>query len=210
MEIEKIKKANTKIIGKSIEYYEKIDSTNTYAETLAKSSNLNMNLPKNQNNKGLNNINEDINGKIIIAEMQTEGQGTKGRKWFTGKKNNIAMSIILKPNCNIEALQGITIKIAELIQKAIYDLYKINLIIKEPNDLLLNGKKICGILTKVNSIGTKVNYIIIGIGMNVNEEIFDEEIQITATSLKKEYKKEFCREDIIIRIIELLDKEIEL
>ena len=74
----------------------------------------------------------------------------------------------------------------------------------------MNGKKICGILTKVNSIGEKVNYIVIGIGINVNEEIFDEETQSIATSLKKEYKKVFCREDIIIKIIELLDKEIEL
>ena len=189
MNIEKIKSAKTKIIGKKIEYYKKITSTNIYAEQIA------------------NNRNE--NGKIIIAEIQTQGQGTKGRKWYT-KSNNIAMTIILHPKCNLKELDGITIKIAECIKKAILDLYGINLKIKEPNDLIVKNKKVAGILTKINTIGEKINYLIIGIGMNINEENFDLEISEIATSLKKEFKKEFSREDIIMRIIELLEKEIKL
>ena len=75
---------------------------------------------------------------------------------------------------------------------------------------MLNGKKIAGILTEVNSIGGKVNYLIISIGFNVNEDSFSDETKDIATSLKREYKKEFEREEIIKNIIENLDKEIDL
>lgn len=190
LEIEKIKKAQTNIIGKKIEYFKKIDSTNTYAEKIA-------------NNPG-------ENGTLIITDIQTNGIGTKGRRWYTGEANNIAMSIILKPQCKIDKLKGITVKIAKCIKKAVQNLYNIELEIKEPNDLILNNKKICGILTKISTIGEKINYLIIGIGLNVNEEDFNEETIKIATSLKKEFNKEFSREDIIIKIIEILEKEIEI
>lgn len=190
MEIEKIKKAQTKIIGKQIEYFKEINSTNIYAEKIADRP--------------------EENGKVIIAEIQTNGIGTKGRSWYTGVGNNIAMTIILKPKCNLEKLEGITVKIAECIKEAIFKLYNIQLEIKKPNDLILNNKKICGILTKINTIGEKINYLIIGIGLNVNEEHFDKETINIATSLKKEFKKEFSREDIIIKIIEILEKELEI
>ena len=190
LEIEKIKKAQTNIIGKKIEYFKKIDSTNTYAEKIA-------------NNPG-------ESGTLIITDIQTNGIGTKGRRWYTGEANNIAMSIILKPQCKIDKLKGITVKIAKCIKKAVQNLYNIELEIKEPNDLILNNKKICGILTKISTIGEKINYLIIGIGLNVNEECFNEETIKIATSLKKEFNKEFSREDIIIKIIEILEKEIEI
>lgn len=190
LEIEKIKKAQTNIIGKKIEYFKKIDSTNTYAEKIA-------------NNPG-------ESGTLIITDIQTNGIGTKGRRWYTGEANNIAMSIILKPQCKIDKLKGITVKIAKCIKKAVQNLYNIELEIKEPNDLILNNKKICGILTKISTIGEKINYLIIGIGLNVNEEDFNEETIKIATSLKKEFNKDFSREDIIIKIIEILEKEIEI
>lgn len=206
MDIKKIKNANTKIIGKNIEFFYEIDSTNLYAQKVIDISNMKV---EREGNSKKSQENLKINGKLIIADVQTRGQGTKGRIWYTGENKNIAMSIILIPNCDIEDLKGFTVKVAKIIQMAIYELYKIKLVIKEPNDLLLNQKKICGILTKANTIGTKVNYIIIGIGINVNEETFDDDTKNIATSLKKEYKKEFSREDIIIKIIELLEKEID-
>ena len=188
MDIDKIKNAKTKKIGKKIEYLKTVDSTNIYAERIA------------------NNLDE--HGKIIIAEKQTEGIGTKGRKWYTGE-NNIAMTIILNSNISMDKLDGITVKIAKCVKEAIFELYNIQLEIKEPNDLMLNNKNICVILTKFNTIGDKINYIIIGIGMNVNETVFDKSIIKIATSLKKEYNRDFSREDIIIKIIENLELEIE-
>ena len=186
MNIEKIKKSNTKFLGKNIEYYKEINSTHLYAKEIA-------------------NKNKE-NGKLIIAEIQTGGIGTKGRKWHTGKNKNIAMTLILKPTCKIEELSNLTIDIAKVIQKTINDLFKIKLEIKYPNDLLLNGKKICGILTEISTIGEKINYLLISLGFNVNEENFNDEIVNIATSLKREYKKEFSREEIISNFLENLEK----
>ena len=188
MNISKIKNNKNNIIGKQIEYYKQIESTHTYAKTIAT-------LKQN-------------NGKIIIAENQTKGIGTKGRTWHTGEEKNIAMTIIINQNLNFEKIQGITIKIVEIMKKTIKELYNYNLKIKEPNDLMLNNKKICGILTEINTIGNKINYMLISIGFNVNETNFETEILEKATSLKKEYGKEYEREEIILKFIENLEKKL--
>lgn len=187
MDIEKIKKANTKSLGKQIEYYQEISSTHIYAKQIA----------------GKN----DNNGKLIIAEAQTAGIGTNGRAWYTGAGKNIAATIIVKPDCSIRALEGLTMKIAEGIKEAIYGLYKIELTIKKPNDLLSNGKKVCGILTEINTIGEKINYLIISFGINVNEDEFSKEITKKATSLKEIRNQTCSREDILIKILEAIEKE---
>lgn len=190
MNLEKIQNAKTKHLGKKIEYFKEIASTHTYAKEKA--------------------LQENDSGKIILAEAQSNGIGTKGRTWYTGKNKNIAMTIILKPNCQMKQLEGLTKKIAECMKNAIYHLYQIELEIKEPNDLLLHHKKICGILTEVNTISEKINYLLISVGCNINEEKFQKETENIATSLKKEYGKEFSREDIIIKFIENLEKEIDI
>ena len=142
------------------------------------------------------------NGTVIIANKQTAGIGTHGRTWYTGSGDNIAMSMIFKPECDLSSLNNITVDVAQSIKKTIRNLYNIGLNIKYPNDLLLNGKKICGILTEINTISGKINYLIISIGFNVNEICFDEETIKIATSLKKEYNKNFDRKEIILKIIQ--------
>lgn len=160
-----------------INYYKEIKSTHLHAKEIQ--------------NKG--NV-------VLIAEEQTAGIGTKGRKWHTGENKNIAMTIIKHPKCKISELEGLTIKIAEDIKEVIKEMYGYELQIKIPNDLMLNNKKICGILTEVHTQGDKIEYLLISIGFNVNETEFGEFNDI-ATSLKKEYQKEFNREEIIINII---------
>lgn len=194
MDIEKIKKANTKILGKTVEYYEKIPSTHL--------------LSKKEIKQELENEIKNINGKVWIADTQTAGIGTKGRKWYTGIGKNIAITILVKPKCTMKDIEGITVKIAKSIQKVIGELYQIQLNIKEPNDLMYNNKKLSGILTEVNTIGEKINYILISIGMNVNEEYFDDDTKNIATSLKRELKKECSREEIIVRILESLESNV--
>lgn len=142
---------------------------------------------------------------VIIANRQTGGIGTKGRSWFTGSSKNIAMSILYRPICNIKDLDGLTVKIAKILQKEIQELYRIELKIKEPNDLMLNNKKICGILTETNIIGNKINYLIISIGFNANESDFPKELENIATSLKKETGREFNKEEIIQKFIKGLE-----
>lgn len=187
MDIEKIQNAKTKYIGKEIHFLKEIDSTQTEAKR---------------------NVTKYSNGTIIIADVQTKGKGTHGRTWHT-KDDNIAMTIILKPEIKIKKLEGFTVEIAKNIQKTIKDLYNINLEIKLPNDLLLNNKKICGILTEATTIKENVKEIFIGIGFNVNENEFADEIVDIATSLYKETNHAYCREDIICKIIENIEIELE-
>lgn len=186
MNLEKIKTAKTMYIGKEIVYKEQIESTQELAKELAK--------------------NDIKSGTLVITDNQTKGKGTKGRRWEASKGKNITMTIILKPNLKIQKLEGLTLKIAEAIKEAIQELCEYTLTIKKPNDLLINGKKICGILTQTSSIGHTVNYILIGIGFDVNEENFNKELQNIATSLKIEYGKDFEREEIIVKIIEKIEK----
>ena len=109
----------------------------------------------------------------------------------------------------MEKLDNLTTEIAEKIKDVIYELYGYKLEIKKPNDLMFNGKKICGILTEVHTQGEKIKYLLISFGFNVNEDSFSDETKDIATSLKKETGKDFNREEIIIKIIEKLE-EIEL
>lgn len=186
MNLEKIRNAKTKIIGKKIEYFKEIESTHIYGRKIAED--------------------KESDGKVLLAEVQTGGIGTKGRSWYTGYGKNIAMTIILHPKCKIDELDNLTVEIAEKIKEAIYELYVYKLEIKKPNDLIFNGKKICGILTELHSQGEKIKYLLISFGVNVNEDEFSEETKDIATSLKKETGKEFDREEIICRITEKLEE----
>ena len=172
--------------NQKIKYFEEIQSTHLYAKQT-----------------------EEQGDFVIIAEEQTGGIGTKGKKWYTGKGKNIAMTIIKHPNCKIEKLEGLTTKIAEGIRNVIKELFGYELKIKIPNDLLLNNKKISGILTEIHTQAEKIEYLLISVGFNVNEEYFDEGVTEIATSLKREYKKEFDREIIIIKIINKIEEIIE-
>lgn len=186
MNLEKIRNAKTKIIGKKIEYFKEIESTHIYGRKIAED--------------------KESDGKVLLAEVQTGGIGTKGRSWYTGYVKNIAMTIILHPKCKIDELDNLTVEIAEKIKEAIYELYVYKLEIKKPNDLIFNGKKICGILTELHSQGEKIKYLLISLGFNVNEDEFSEETKDIATSLKKETGKEFSREEIICKIVEKLEE----
>ena len=116
------------------------------------------------------------------------------------------MTIILHPKCKIDDLDNLTVEIAEKIRKSIYELYGYELEIKEPNDLMFNGKKICGILTEIHTQGEKIKYLLISFGFNVNEDGFSEETKDIATSLKKETGREFSREEIISKIDEKIEE----
>lgn len=168
---------NTKVIGNKIIYFEEMESTQIMAKELAEK-----------------NIE---NGTIIITDNQTKGIGTHDRKWLTSKGKNLTFSIIIYPKCSIKKLETLTIDIANIIIDSIYQIYNVNLKIKEPNDIVFNEKKMGGILTQATSKGNKVKYLVIGIGFNVNQTKFNDEIKDSATSMKKEFGKEFDREEIL-------------
>ena len=185
MNIEKIKNANTKFLGKNIVFYDEIGSTQDVIRKMA--------------------AEHTANGTLIIADNQVSGKGTKGRVWTTEKGKNITMSFVVYPNCRVEELDGLTVNIAKAIIEAIKELYDYILKIKKPNDIMLNGKKICGILTQSATLAEKVNYVLIGIGFNVNQLVFNNEISNIATSLKREFNVDFEREEIVAKILEKLE-----
>ena len=185
MNIEYIEK-NTNL---KVEYHSNISSTSERARELAE-----------ETIKKCENDLEKI--QIVISENQTNGKGTHGRVWHSEKGKNILMTLIFYPQKFPQELQGITYLIAEEIKLAIQDLYNISLDIKLPNDLMLKGKKVCGILTESSIQNERVNYLLIGIGFNVNQVSFSNELEEIATSLKLEFSDiELKREDIIVKII---------
>ena len=171
-----------------VEYHETITSTSEMAKEIAEEKLRNCNVAKEKT--------------VIISENQTHGKGTKERVWYSSYGDNILMTLVFYPRNSIQELQHLTYDIAKMIQSAIKDLYNILLDIKLPNDLMLNGKKICGILTESSIQGDKLKYLLIGIGFNVNQLEFPEEVKGIATSLKKAFPEvEFDREEIIVKVI---------
>ena len=186
LNIDKIKNnLKTEFLGQNIIYREEIDSTQDEAKRI---------------------IDELEDGTYIVTDRQTRGKGTHGRVWYDQGYENICGTFVLKPNCNISKLENLTILIAECIVEAVNKLYNVELQIKYPNDLICNTKKIAGILTESVINNEVVKCIYIGIGMNVNQNVFDYEIKDIATSLKNEYKKEFSRETIISEFINIFER----
>lgn len=126
------------------------------------------------------------NGILIIAENQTFGIGTHGRTWYTNNEN-ITFSFSLFPDCKIEKLENFTYEIAEILVEIFKDLYDVCLEIKLPNDLMINNRKVGGILTETKLQGEYVKAIVIGIGINTNCTEFLKELENIATSIKREF-----------------------
>lgn len=174
---------NTTFIGCNIIHLETVDSTNDYAKKIA---------------------NEEAEGSVVISEEQTKGKGRLGRSWHSKLYEGIWMSIILKPEINPYNAPFITLIAGASIVKALNDL-GVETLIKWPNDVIVNGKKICGILTELSTEFDRINYIVLGIGMNVKTMEFSQEICDIATSLYKEGYN-LSRVDIVRSILETFEK----
>ena len=158
-----------------IYYFKSLTSTQDKAKEFAK--------------KGHSNI-------VIIADAQTKGRGRFKRKWQSDK-GGLWMSILLKPK-NINNMQYLTFASAIAVLKSIKKLANLNTNIKWPNDVHYKRKKLCGILTE--GIFGKENYVIVGIGLNINQNRFPEEIKNIATSLKI-IRKNFFKREIFLNYI---------
>ncbi|MFJ5757786.1 biotin--[acetyl-CoA-carboxylase] ligase [Neobacillus sp. NPDC093182] len=178
----------TNFIGKNVYYEETVESTQKIAHRLA-----------------YENASE---GTVIIAEEQVAGRGRMDRKWHSPKYTGVWMSIILRPNIPLPKAPQLTLLTAVAIVQAIEDLTGLLPEIKWPNDILIRGKKVTGILTELEAEADRINSIIIGIGMNVNQtkEDFPIELQETATSLFIEKGDKVSRSDLIKAIFMNLEK----
>lgn len=177
-----------KIFGRKIYYYPETDSTNDEAFSL-----------------GLAGAPE---GTIVIADSQKRGKGRFQRSWHSPSGANIYTSVILRPPFESDGASRIPlmagVAVAEVLDK--YSPGKIKL--KWPNDILINGQKVCGILSQAQITDRKIDFIVLGIGINVNmnRNQLAVEIQNTATSLAMETGQEISRHELIIRLYENLEK----
>lgn len=165
----------TEFIGQNIEYFKSIDSTNTFAKNIA---------PKSDE------------GMVIISDEQSSGKGRVGREWISKENEGIYFSIILKPDIDIMNASFLT-QVAGAAMVSSLEKMGVESTIKWPNDIIVNGKKISGILTEMSAEIDQISYIVVGIGVNLYNQSFEEEIESKATSLKKEGydidKKEFLQ-----------------
>lgn len=168
---------STKYIGKEIYYFPELKSTNIIAKE-----------------KALHRAEGMNEGTLIITERQSAGKGRLGRKWFS-PTGGIWLSIILYPQLPPSYIPRITLMTAVAVVKAIKVCTQIKSQIKWPNDILINEKKVCGILTEMSAELDIINWVVVGIGINANIDIqdFPEDIQENTISLKEASGKKISR-----------------
>jgi BirA family biotin operon repressor/biotin-[acetyl-CoA-carboxylase] ligase len=172
----------TRVFGKQdIVYFQETDSTNLRAKSLA--------------DRGA------PEGTVVIAESQTEGRGRRGRTWFSPAGEGIYVSVILRPVLSPHEAPRLTLMAAVAAAETLLHLTPLNVRIRWPNDILVGGKKLAGILTQVSTEMDAVDYIVVGIGINVNTPLkgFPDDLRDRATSIRAEMKEPFPR----IRLLRL-------
>jgi len=179
-------KLETDFIGRNFIYCDEIESTNT--ELLA---------GKQQYKK---------TGTVLLAEKQLAGKGRKDRTWQSARGLNLTFSILLMK----DVLSGINVNHLNLaaslaVASAIENLYQLKTELKWPNDVLIDKKKVSGILTETSIKGTKIERVVIGIGINLNQIVFQGEFNFPPTSLKLELGNNIEREIILAEILNIFE-----
>lgn len=172
-------------IGHRILHYFRVESTNTIAMRRASQG--------------------AAHGTVVLAEEQTGGRGRFGRTWYSEKSSGIYASLILRPPLAPAAAPAMTLMAGVAARAAIERSTGLAADIRWPNDLLLNGKKVCGILTELKAEVDQLHAVVIGIGINVNHRQMPEELRSIATSLRMESGRVHSR----VQILAALLREIE-
>ena len=184
---------STKYMGKEINYFPELKSTNTMAKKIA-----------------LHTAERIDEGRLIITERQSAGKGRLGREWFS-PAGGIWLSIILYPQLSPSYISRITLMTAVAVVQAIKTCTQIESQIKWPNDVLINEKKVCGILTEMSTELDIINWVVVGIGINANVDIrdFPKDIQKNTTSLKETSGKEISRVQLLQTFLQEFEKYYE-
>lgn len=208
---ETIKNAiNTKWAGSTVHFAEITDSTNLWAKELAREEFAKKELVSGEvesvcgcvsgsENEAVYAAGEKYaagHGTLVVAEQQTAGRGRLGRKWVSPAGSCVMMSLILRPAFAPQYAPMLTLVMGLSVAQAMKKL-GIDVSIKWPNDAVVSGKKICGILTEMSLEGISIREVVIGVGINVNLETIDEEIKDVASSLYLETEKRYDRNEII-------------
>lgn len=156
----------SEVFGRQVVCFDVTDSTNIQAKVLAEQG-----CP---------------HGLVVVSDQQVKGKGRRGRTWESPKGTGIFMSLVLRPTFVPNKAPMLTLVMAYSIAKTLFHTSEADIKIKWPNDIVINGKKVCGILTEMSTEIDYINYVVIGVGINANMESFPEELSEIATSLKME------------------------
>lgn len=176
---------DTRWIGNRLEYFDETDSTNTRARKFAEDG--------------------AVHGTLVVADSQSAGKGRRGRLWTSPRGVGIWMSMVLRPAISPSRASMLTLIAGMAVAKGVTESTGLNAMIKWPNDAVLEGRKICGILTEMSTEDECIRYVITGIGINVNIDEFPKEIRETATSLKLVLGRNVRRSPVIRAVAEAFE-----
>ncbi len=197
----------TKLCGRSVRYFDCIDSTNVRAKQEAE--------------------NGAESGTIIVADQQTAGRGRRGRSWDSPAGKNLYFTLILRPEFAPDRASQLTLVMALAVARGMERTMAVppavgedtvnggsglgkdivpDPMIKWPNDVVLNGRKVCGILTEMSVQQNAIRHVLIGVGINVREQEFAPELVEKATALESECGQQIDRESLLVNILEAFDE----
>jgi len=177
----------TKRFGKNIIFLREVGSTNDLAKELAAYG--------------------AAEGTVVVAETQTAGRGRLGRGWVS-PVGGLWFSVVLRPELKPAEAVRLVFVAGLAVAEVLRELYGLKAETKWPNDVLVKGRKICGILTEMNTIGEKVNYVIVGVGVNANfdvAKVFPEDLRKVGTSLENELGRKVRLEELFRALLEKLE-----
>ena len=172
--------------GRRIHHFFKINSTNAVAFRLAAAG--------------------EPHGTLVVAEEQTAGRGRLGRAWYSEKTTGIYLSLILRPPLGPQQAPILTLAAGLAARDAVAEVTGLIINLKWPNDLLVGGKKFCGILTEMHAEAQRIHHVIVGIGINVNHARLPKELELRATSLRLAGGRAYSRLEILLRLLGALDR----
>ena len=181
----------TKWMGRPVCFHDSLGSTNAQAKIDAE--------------------NGAESGTLIVADMQTAGRGRRGRSWDSPAGTNVYFTLILKPDFSPDKASMLTLIMAYAVMRGVEKMLPPSSLsgIKWPNDIVMNGKKICGILTEMSAEQDYIQYVVIGVGVNVRKQDFPQEIAATAASIEEECGYSISRSALIADIMAAFEEEYE-
>jgi BirA family biotin operon repressor/biotin-[acetyl-CoA-carboxylase] ligase len=182
-------KLDTEILGRNFVYLDECESTNDFLFT---------------------SKDHTKDGTVVLSEFQSKGKGRKDRIWESSKEQNLTLSIMLRRDMQPKSLNIINLGASLAVAHTLENLYQLIVELKWPNDALVKSKKIAGILLESSSRGNKIEKVVIGIGINVNQVGFQGKFLIPPTSVKKEFHETVSRERLLSELLNNLEETLEI
>ncbi len=182
-------KLDTEYVGRNFIYCDEVESTNSML---------------------LGGKDTNQNGTVLLAEYQSKGRGRKEREWISSSGQNLTFSILLKGEFKDQKINLINLSAAIAVAQSIENLYQLNVDLKWPNDVLVQKKKIAGILLESVSKANKISKLVVGIGINVNQPNFPGQFDIPPTSVRKEFHSLVSREKLLSDVLNNFETLLEL